>query len=226
MSYLIIPTWRDPYVVEINGKKYSYKAGEGVDVPREVAEVIQRDIDQHTQDVEPTMTQPKWGKCIGLVPASKSAEWRETDDGNPLNFIEMTREEYASITRATNLDEGGELPLESLYYDADLGGVCCVENDFAVEYMTKGEVTKKIPEEYHGLMIVDMKDISTEETEEHESNIPEWVIARHLKNGGVVITRWIDKDGGVYVNFPTVLFSGGRVDIDGMTSGNGTNWNY
>lgn len=196
MSYLIIPTWRDPYVVEINGKKYSYKAGEGVDVPKEVAEVIQRDIDQHThqhtQEVEPTMTQPKWGKCIGLVPASKSSEWRELDDGSSTNFVEMTKEEYESITCAT--DSGGvvEIPLESLYYDADLGGVCCEESDFAVEYMTKGEVTKKIPTEYvettHEVMWVSFE----QETEDGQSYICDKTVKQieeAIKNGTLIVIR-------------------------------------
>lgn len=45
MKTITIPTCRDPFVVIVNHKEYSYKAGETVEVPDEVAEVIQAHID-------------------------------------------------------------------------------------------------------------------------------------------------------------------------------------
>lgn len=42
MKTVTIPTCANPFVVIINGKKYTYPAGETVEVPDEVAEVIER----------------------------------------------------------------------------------------------------------------------------------------------------------------------------------------
>jgi hypothetical protein len=49
MKTVTIPNCRNPYVVIVNNKEYSYTAGETVEVPDEVAEVIEQHIDaQHT----------------------------------------------------------------------------------------------------------------------------------------------------------------------------------
>lgn len=42
MKTVTIPTCANPFVVIINGKKYTYPAGETVEVPDEVAEIIER----------------------------------------------------------------------------------------------------------------------------------------------------------------------------------------
>lgn len=42
---IMIPTSRDPFVVVVNGKKYSYKAGQIYSVPDEVAAVIESHIE-------------------------------------------------------------------------------------------------------------------------------------------------------------------------------------
>ena len=42
MKAVTIPTCANPFVVIINGKKYTYPAGETVEVPDEVAEIIER----------------------------------------------------------------------------------------------------------------------------------------------------------------------------------------
>ena len=195
---ITIPTWRNPYIVEINGKKYSYKAGEMVEVPDEVAEVIEHEKDM--APVTPTevdkdteaFKQPEWGKGIGLVPASKSSEWRELDDGSTLNFAEMTKEEYESITCATSYGGVEEIPLESLYYDADLGGVCFVETEFTVEYMTKGEVTKKIPTEYvettHEVMWVSFRQV-TEDVQSYLCDKTVKQIEEAIKDGTLIVIR-------------------------------------
>lgn len=52
-----IPNCKNPYVVIVNNKKYSYTAGDTVEVPDEVAEIIEAHIDaQHTkaQQASPT----------------------------------------------------------------------------------------------------------------------------------------------------------------------------
>lgn len=48
-----VPAWRNPYEVEINGVKYKYPAGEEIDVPDAVAEVIERDIAAHSPNMAP-----------------------------------------------------------------------------------------------------------------------------------------------------------------------------
>lgn len=59
---ITIPTWRNPYEVEINGVKYSYPAGSTQTVDNHVAAVIQQDIDAHADTAAPQMVQPRWGK--------------------------------------------------------------------------------------------------------------------------------------------------------------------
>ena len=60
-----IPTWRNPYEVEINGVRYSYEAGTEQVVNDGVAAVIQQDIDAHTNTAAPQLVQPRWGKVVG-----------------------------------------------------------------------------------------------------------------------------------------------------------------
>lgn len=40
MKTITIPTYNNPFIVNINNKEYTYKAGETIEVPDEVAEVI------------------------------------------------------------------------------------------------------------------------------------------------------------------------------------------
>ena len=91
-----IPTCHDPYQVEINNKIYTYKAGETVEVPDEVAEVIQRDIDEHINRFS-TEPQVNWGAETAdgcrFAEVTKHLEWIKKYG---TNFIcaEMTPEEY------------------------------------------------------------------------------------------------------------------------------------
>ena len=41
MKTITIPTYNNPFIVNINNKEYTYKAGETVEVPDEVAEAIE-----------------------------------------------------------------------------------------------------------------------------------------------------------------------------------------
>ncbi len=52
MKTVTIPTCANPFVVIINGKKYTYPAGETVSVPDEVAEVIERHEEAHPKPEE------------------------------------------------------------------------------------------------------------------------------------------------------------------------------
>ncbi len=40
-----IPSYKNPYDVDVNGRKYAYRAGDTLEVPDEVAEVIEHDLD-------------------------------------------------------------------------------------------------------------------------------------------------------------------------------------
>lgn len=60
---ITIPNCKNPYVVIINNRRYVYTAGETVEVSDEVAEVIQHDIDTHSN-----MTAPQGESTCGHAP--------------------------------------------------------------------------------------------------------------------------------------------------------------
>lgn len=94
-----IPTWMNPYTVEINGQKYSYPAGAEIDVPDVVAEVIQRDIAAHTDTAAPQYVQPLWGKYKRW----EKREWTShAQDDNVVKF-QMTQAEYDALLNAKNV---------------------------------------------------------------------------------------------------------------------------
>lgn len=59
MKTVIIPAWKDPYPVTVNGNEQRFAAGKKVSVEDDVAEIIQRDIDAHTSATAPTPTPEK-----------------------------------------------------------------------------------------------------------------------------------------------------------------------
>lgn len=59
MKTVIIPAWKNPYPVAINGKEQRFHSGKKVEVEDDVAEIIQRDIDAHASTKTPTPTPEK-----------------------------------------------------------------------------------------------------------------------------------------------------------------------
>lgn len=72
-----IPSYKNPYDVDVNGRKYAYRAGDTLEVPDEVAEVIEHDLDLI---IEP-LPVPKPGGGSG------GDEW--FNDGNTHIWITM-----------------------------------------------------------------------------------------------------------------------------------------
>jgi hypothetical protein len=72
MKTVAIPTCRNPFVVIVNHKKYTYTAGETVEVPDEVAEVIQAHVDAQPveapkEDENPIVGGEKRFELIGTI---------------------------------------------------------------------------------------------------------------------------------------------------------------
>lgn len=73
MSEIItIPSCRSPFTVDVNGEIYSYPAGETVEVPDEVAEIINRHIDMQPE-AEPYIGAVRWND-IGDRPFGKEVD--------------------------------------------------------------------------------------------------------------------------------------------------------
>lgn len=58
MKTITIPTWRNPYIVILNGAKYVYMAGEEIEVPDGVAAIIEADIKAHEAAQAPEIVPP------------------------------------------------------------------------------------------------------------------------------------------------------------------------
>lgn len=63
MKKVIIPSSSNPFVVDINGKKYTYQAGTEQEVPDEVAVIIEAYYEHHT--AKPEETTPPFSCCSG-----------------------------------------------------------------------------------------------------------------------------------------------------------------
>lgn len=59
MKTILIPAWKNPYSVTINGKQQLFPSGKKVEVEDDIAEIIQRDIDAHASATAPTPTPEK-----------------------------------------------------------------------------------------------------------------------------------------------------------------------
>lgn len=92
MKTVTIPACMNPYVVNINNHTYSYPAGETVDVPDEVAEVIEGHIDAQHAKAQQTQGSSSEG-------GSATKEWQKLLD------IELAE---ATDTVATNTDASGK----------------------------------------------------------------------------------------------------------------------
>ena len=95
-----IPTCMNPYVVIVNNREYSYTAGETVEVPDEVAEVIEGHIEaQHTVPQTSAPVTPRvggdatkeWQKLIDmeLTEAINAVTANEDVNGNPFEVTEL-----------------------------------------------------------------------------------------------------------------------------------------
>lgn len=98
-----IPTWMNPYTVEINGQKYSYPAGEEVDVPNAVAEIIQRDIAAHEDTAAPQYVKPLWGKYKRWEKREWTSDLGTKDGENTVRF-QMTQAEYDALLKAKDVE--------------------------------------------------------------------------------------------------------------------------
>lgn len=171
---ITIPTWRNPYEVEINGVKYSYPAGSTQTVDNHVAAVIQRDIDAHADTAAPQMVQPRWGKYKTMKLYQMSGSFYIDND---IPCLPMTAEQYAWLCKApkgaltNSYYDGGEdaditdiVDLADthwqdgyLYFDNAYGGStgdAFVEAKFEYE----AEAIEKIPGEYlAGVAVLDMR---------------------------------------------------------------------
>ena len=97
-----IPTWKNPYEVRINNTIYSYKAGAEAYVPDEVAEIIQRDIEEHTK-MYATPIQPRWGKLVITDGVKKEiSKTISFGYGTGTMGTHMTPSEYNSMMASTD----------------------------------------------------------------------------------------------------------------------------
>lgn len=82
MKKVTIPTCANPFVVIVNGMKYTYPAGETVEVPDDVAEVIE----QH----EETHNNPKPAPVVPPFAPAPSEEPSEGESGGGMPTLEFT----------------------------------------------------------------------------------------------------------------------------------------
>lgn len=83
MKKVTIPTCANPFVVIVNGIKYTYPAGETVEVPDDVAEVIEQHEETHNNP-KPEPVVPPFAPTPSEVPSEGGA------GGGGLEVIELT----------------------------------------------------------------------------------------------------------------------------------------
>lgn len=105
-----IPTTANPYEVWVNGVKYSYEAGKTVDVPEEVAVVIQ----QHIKALEEGLLPPAPGD--GGSTALGGADWNaaEGEAGHVLNRTHWVEQSYGEILPETAVSVTTDEPVAVL----------------------------------------------------------------------------------------------------------------
>ncbi len=118
MKTIRIPTCRNPFIVIINNKVYSYTAGETVEVPDEVAEVIESHTDAKPTEVPQTSS------------ASTMKEWQKLLD------VELTEAVYA-ITTDVDVN-GNSFEVSELFFRVYMPAV----TDGVTAYFRVGSGTK------------------------------------------------------------------------------------
>ena len=148
-----IPTWANPYVVEINGVKKSFESGKEVYVSDEIAEIILRDIEAHEDKALPQLTQPRWGKHTKVERKDLPHH-----DAAPARAFYMSREEYEALLKDPTVEITGSTATLAdgvyRYHDGDdtylEGWSLDFGGDFGIKisHMVEEEVYEKIPAEY------------------------------------------------------------------------------
>ena len=95
MKTVTIPTCANPFVVIINGRKYTYPAGETVEVPDEVAEVIERHEEAKPQPESPSAPS-EGGNSGGGLPVVELTSLLTNEQGQ----VAFTESESGSLTAA------------------------------------------------------------------------------------------------------------------------------
>lgn len=124
MKTVTIPDNMNPWECCINGKKYRYPAGETVDVPDEVAAIIQAyENATKAPEAEPVLTQPRWGSGLG----KKEIRWEKTsymsdsqDQYGCYCIFRMSRAEYDDLISKPGFK------VESYDYYFDDNGESCL----------------------------------------------------------------------------------------------------
>lgn len=95
-KFVTIPTYENPFVVYVNGKKYSYEAGANVLVPDEVAFVIETHYENHVEK-----EQAREDSNIEADPDVHAKYFNVTDDG-----VASLKPEYRGATdKATYVND-------------------------------------------------------------------------------------------------------------------------
>lgn len=120
MKTVTIPTCANPFVVIINGKKYTYPAGKTVEVPDEVAEVIERHEEAKPKPEPPsTENAPSEGGNIG---GNIGGRVHTRQEGNKY-IVWLSLNDNKAVTCTATYDENGRLAMVdvdgTVYYMPD-----------------------------------------------------------------------------------------------------------
>ena len=119
MKKVTIPTCANPFVVIVNGMKYTYPAGETVEVPDDVAAVIEQHHDAHNNPKPEPVVPP-------FTPATGES------GGGGLPVVELTTVTFAGQFVPLNDEESAAL---SAAYDSGMPVVIKVQMDIGGELL-------------------------------------------------------------------------------------------
>lgn len=139
MKTVIIPAWKDPYPVTINGNEQRFAAGKKVSVEDDVAEIIQRDIDAHTSATAPTPTPEKNTPLRVKIWLGEDEKWEcDTPTETIVKAIKAGR------IIACIQDDGQTVGYEDEAFDDGLHKIT-IGGHYSLEYVENGyDITKDI----------------------------------------------------------------------------------
>lgn len=139
MKTILIPAWKNPYSVTINGKQQLFPSGKKVEVDDDIAEIIQRDIDAHASATAPTPTPEKNTPLRVKIWLGEDEKW-ECD--TPAETI--VKAIQAGRIIACNQADGQTVGYDDEAFDDGLHKIT-IGGHYSLEYVENGyDITKDI----------------------------------------------------------------------------------
>lgn len=139
MKTIIIPAWKNPYSVTINGKQQLFPSGKRVEVDDDIAEIIQRDIDAHASATAPTPTHEKNTPLRVKIWLGEDEKWEcDTPEETIIKAIKAGR--IISCIQ----DDGQTVGYEDEAFDDGLHKIT-IGGHYSLEYVENGyDIAKDI----------------------------------------------------------------------------------